>query len=144
MAVDMEARWRKFQARLGYSDEELARFRQNPKWVKMVEETPEFMTHRIIAEVVSSHGCHAQHKVGDKFVMDGNGQLITAECPQRMCVMALAPLVPAIYAIYERFAAKLDANGMLFDRVSCMDVGPECGGWGRILMRVYVEPKRKP
>ncbi|MFQ5875486.1 MAG: hypothetical protein ACE5JL_17050, partial [Dehalococcoidia bacterium] len=87
--MDKEKLWRKLQEHLEYSDEELKAMRANPKWVKMVEETPQFMTHKIIAEVVQSRGCHAQHHVGQKIVMNGNGQLIRDECPEQICVFAV-------------------------------------------------------
>lgn len=141
--MDMEERWRRLQKRLGYSDEELAILRSRPKYVKMVEQTPQFVTHRIIAEVVNSHGCICQLKVGDRIIMDGNGHLLRDECPERMCIWALAPLAGPVNAIFERFAEQLDPNDLVFDVVSCQDVGVECGGWGRILMRIRVEgPQR--
>ena len=42
----------------------------------MVTETPDFIKCRVIAEVIESHGCHAKHRVGDRFVMTAGGQLI--------------------------------------------------------------------
>jgi hypothetical protein len=142
--MDKEKRWRKFQERLGYTDQELAIIRSNPKFVKCVEETPEFMTHRIVATVVYSHGCHAQHMVGQRIVMDGNGYFIRDECPPRMCIFALVPISYWVQAIYEKFLNKQDPNDLLFKRFSCMDVGPECGGWGRIILEISVEaPKGK-
>lgn len=138
--MDMEKRWAKFQQGLGYSDEELKAFRTNPKWVKMVEEATGFTRHKIVAEVVQSHGCIAQHKVGDRIVMDANGVLIRNECPERMCVNAVAPLANTFTAVCERLAENLDPRGICFTRIGCTDVGPECGGWGRVLMQIHVEP----
>ena len=34
--MDIEERWKKLQELLGYTDEQLAGFRSNPKYVKMV------------------------------------------------------------------------------------------------------------
>ncbi len=141
--MDLEERWRRLQAHLGYSDEELASLRSNPRYRRMVEETPQFMTHKIVAEVVRSHGCHSQLKVGDRIVMNGNGQLIREECPERICIWALAPLAGIVNAVFERFVEQLDPNQLLFDVVHCQDVGPECGGWGQILMKVRVEGPSK-
>ncbi|MGQ9857712.1 MAG: hypothetical protein ACUVS3_03365 [Thermodesulfobacteriota bacterium] len=137
--MDLEERWRRLQAQLGYSDEEVQVLRSNPKYRRMVEGTPQFVTHRIVAEVIRSHGCHSQLKVGDRIVMNGSGQLIRDECPQRICIWALAPLAPVVNTVFERFVAQLDPNDLLFDVVHCQDVGLECGGWGQILMKVRVE-----
>jgi len=137
--ADIEKRWQRLQQRLGYSDEELAILRSRPKYVKMVEGTSQFVKSKIIAEVINSRGCICQFKVGDKIVMDGNGHLIRDECPARMCIWALAPLAGPVNAIFERFVEQLDPNDLVFDVVSCQDVGVECGGWGRILMKIRVE-----
>ena len=137
--MDIVERWKRLQKYLGYSDKEIAILRSTPKYVKMVELTPQFMTHKIIAEVVKSHGCHSQLKVGDRIVMNGNGQLIRDECPEKICIWALAPLGGIVNAVFERFAEQLDPNGLLFDVVNCQDVGVECGGWGQIQMKIRVE-----
>ena len=70
---DVEEIWRRFQKHMGYTDEEMKIFRSDPVKVKMVTETPEFTRCRVIAEVIESHGCHAQHKVGDRFVLNPGG-----------------------------------------------------------------------
>ena len=81
--MDKEQLWARFQKHMGYTDEEMKVFRSDPLKVKMVTGSPAFVKSRIIAEVIETHGCHAGHKVGQKFVMDGNGQLITRECPEK-------------------------------------------------------------
>ena len=139
----MDKRWARFQERMGYSDEERKRFRSNPKWVKRVEEARGFSQYRVVAEVVQSHGCFAQHKVGDRIVMDANGVLIKEDCPDRMCINAVVPLTSTFSAVCERLAENLDPRGICFTRIGCTDVGPECGGWGRVLMQIHVEPIKK-
>lgn len=138
-AERMERRWRRFQERQGYTDRELAILRSNPKWVKCVMDTPQFMHGRIVATVVESHNCHSQLTVGKRIVMDGNGQLLRDECPERVCIFAVVPISYWVQAIYEKFVDKLDPNDLIFKRFSCMDVGPECGGWGRIVLELSVE-----
>jgi len=133
----LEKRWNKFQKAIGYTDEELAIYRSNPKYVKAMEHAPKFATHKIIVEVVESHNCAARHKVGDKFVMTGNGNLIRDECPEYMCCQAIASFQPLIFGMYERFSEDLDPNGLLFDTVHCLDVGCRRGGWGEIVMKMY-------
>jgi uncharacterized repeat protein (TIGR04076 family) len=131
--------WKRFQKHMGYTDDEMKIFRSDPEKVKMVTESPDFTKSRIIAEVIESHGCHAQHKVGDKFVMNASGQLITGECPKKICLSALTPVSNTIPAFYERFISKSDPNYERSHTVQCTDVGFDKGGWGKILMKVYVE-----
>ncbi len=137
--MDIEKFWKRFQEHMNYTDEEMKIFRADPGKVKMVTETSEFVKCRIIAEVIEAGGCHAQHKVGDKFVMDGNGQLITKECPDKMCVFAVAALETPVNMIYERFMNHADPKHERHNVVQCSDIGLDKGGWGKILMKVYVE-----
>ncbi len=137
--MDAEEIWRRFQKHMGYSDEEMKVFRSDPEKVKMVTETPDFVKRRVIAEVIESHGCHARHKVGDRFVMTAGGQLIAEESPGRICMFALGPVSHLLPAIHERLATKSDPGCERFNIVQCTDVGLNKGGWGKILMKVYVE-----
>jgi hypothetical protein len=130
--------WQRFQEVMAYSDEELARFKSNPNFLQMMN-TPTFRSHKIVAEVISSHGCASRHGVGQRLVMNGNGAFIRDECPPRMCVFLVSQLTNVVSALYERFVAGLDPNGLVFDTVSCTDVGLDCGGWGRVLVKVHVE-----
>ena len=134
--------WRRFQKHMGYTDEEMKVFRSDPQKVKMVTGTPEFAKCRVVAEVIESHGCHAQHKVGDRFVMTAGGQLIADECPKRICIFALGPIFQIMPGIYERLISKSDPTFERFNIVQCTDVGLDKGGWGKILMKVYVEHPR--
>jgi len=136
--MDVEEIWRRFQKHMGYTDEEMKVFQSDPEKVKMVTQTPDFVKRRIIAEVIHSQGCHAQHKVGDRFVMTAGGQLIMEECPKRMCMFALGPVSHVLPVIFERLTSRSDPNGERFNIVQCTDVGLDKGGWGKILMKVYV------
>jgi uncharacterized repeat protein (TIGR04076 family) len=137
--MEKEEIWKRFQKHMGYTDEEMQFFRSDPKKVKMVTETPEFIKARVIAEVIESQGCHAQHKVGDRFVMTAGGQLISEASPKRMCMFALGPVSNQLPAIYERLVSKSDPEFTSFNIVQCTDIGLEKGGWGKVLMKVYVE-----
>ena len=74
--MEVEEIWKLFQAHMEYTDEEMEIFKSDPIKVKMVTETPEFVKCRVVAEVIESHGCHAKHKVGDRFVLTPGGQLL--------------------------------------------------------------------
>ena len=137
--MDVEEIWRRFQTHMEYTDEEMEVFKSDPLKVKMVTQTPEFVKCRVIAEVIESHGCHARHRVGDRFVMTAGGQLIEEECPKGMCISALAEVSKVLPAIYERLINKTDPQLERVDMVHCPDVGLDKGGWGKILMKVYLE-----
>ena len=132
-----------FQQHLGYTDEDMAKFRADPRNEEVLGESPGLMNKTIVAEVVESHGCNSQHKVGDKFYLDGAGNLISKLCPKRMCLYAVSALKPAVFAVNELFYAGVDPNGLRFNRTGCSDVGVECGGWGRLVMEIRVEDRKK-
>jgi uncharacterized repeat protein (TIGR04076 family) len=140
MTVD-ENTWRFFQQHLGYSDEEMALFRADPRNAEVLAKGAELMQKTIVAEVVESHGCNSQHKVGDRFVFDGAGNLLTNRCPQRICIYALHALATLIFATNELCYAGADPNSLRFNRTGCFDVGVRCGGWGHIVMEVRVEDR---
>jgi uncharacterized repeat protein (TIGR04076 family) len=142
MKIDENA-WKMFQQHLGYTDEEMAKFRADPRNAEVLLKAPELMNKTIVAEVVESHGCNSQHKVGDKFYIDGAGNLISKLCPNRMCLYAVSALKPAVFALNELFYAGVDPNEMRFNRTGCSDVGVECGGWGRIVMAIRAEDRKK-
>jgi uncharacterized repeat protein (TIGR04076 family) len=137
-----EETWKFMQQHLGYTDEELEIFRSNPKNVDIMSKAPELMNKTIIAEVVASHGCASQHKVGDRFYFDGAGNLITKLNPKRICVHALSVLSGPMVVVNELFYAGVDPNEMRLNRVGCFDVGVQCGGWGHIAMEIKVEDRK--
>ena len=137
--METEEIWKRFQSHMGYTDEDMILFKSDPRKVKMVTQSPDFINCRVIAEVIESHGCHARHRVGDRFVMTAGGQLITEESPKRICMFALGPLNSAMSAISERILSGSDPHYERSQIVQCTDVGLDKGGWGKILMKVYVE-----
>lgn len=142
MKIDEQV-WAMFQQRLGYTDEEIAQFRADPRNQECLGKAPELMNKTITAEVIHSHGCNSQHKVGDKFVMDGAGNLISKLCPKRMCVHLVQSFSQAAFAANELLYVGVDPNKMLFKRTGCIDVGLQCGGWGRVVVEFKVEDRKK-
>ena len=143
MGVD-ESFWQFMKKHLGYNNEEMKKFRENPRNADVLAKAPELMNKTIVVEVVESKGCNSQHKVGDKFIFDGAGNLLTKKNPKRICIYALAPITQAIFAINELVYAGVDPNKIRFKRAGGFDVGVDCGGWGHIIMEVKVEEKQKP
>jgi uncharacterized repeat protein (TIGR04076 family) len=140
MKVD-EGMWKLLQKHLGYTDEEMEKFRENPRNEDILSKDPALRNKTIVVKVVESHGCNSQHKVGDKFYFDGAGNLITKLCPKRVCIYALSSVVALISTSRELFYAGVDPNEMRFKIAGCSDVGVQCGGWGHIVMELKVEDR---
>ncbi len=136
--------WKFYQKHLGYTDDEIKKFRQNPRNEDVISKAPTLMKKTIVVEVVDSHGCDSGHKVGDKFYFDGRGvSLLTNLGPSRICIFALHSVALAMPALAELLYAGIDPNEMRFKRFGCPDVGIKCGGWGHIVMELRVEERKK-
>jgi len=138
-----EKTWKAVQQHLGYNDEEMKKFRENPRNEDVLTKSPALMNKTIVIKVVESKGCNSQHKVGDKFYFDGAGNLLTPLCPKRICIYALNSIAGLIFASNELFYAGIEPNEMRFRRAGCFDVGVQCGGWGHIAMELGVEDRDK-
>lgn len=142
MGVD-ENLWKYMQQHLGYDDEEMERFRSDPRNVDVLAKASELMNKTIIVEVVESENCNSHHRIGDQFIFDGAGNLLTKKNPKRICIHALAELPKFIFAINELIYAGADPNKIRFKRTGCFDVGVACGGWGHITMEIKIQERQK-
>lgn len=142
MEVD-EDLWKFMQTHLSYDDEEMKKFRANQRNVDILTKAPELMNKTIVAEVVESKNCNSLHKVGDRFIFDGAGNLLTRKNPRKICIYALAELAKFVFAINELIYAGADPSKMRFKKTGCFDVGVSCGGWGHIIMEIKVEQREK-
>jgi uncharacterized repeat protein (TIGR04076 family) len=136
-----ERMWKIIKRHLGYSDEELKLFRDNTRNSDVIEKAQIINNKYIILEVVESHGCNSQHKVGDKIYFDGLGNLITELSPKKICAYSLANALMLIYTANEMLYAGVDPNSIRFRRTGCFDVGLQCDGWGKIVYELRVEDK---
>ena len=93
---------------------------------------------RMVAEVVESHNCFIGLKPGDRYVFTSGGFLVPEESPRRPCLWAMTPMVPFTYTFYE-FMLRGEEPKIVYDRVRCLDVGLECGGWGEALFKIYYQ-----
>ena len=71
------------QEHLGYTDEEMALFMENPRNMDVLAKAPVLMGKTIVATIVEASGCNSGHKVGDRFIFDGAGNLLTRLNPGR-------------------------------------------------------------
>ena len=131
-------KWKFIKKQLGFTNEEMKKFRENPRNEDILNKAPELLKKTIIVEVIDSHGCNSQHKVGDKLYFDALGNLLTKKCPKRICIHALHAITPQVFTVNELLCAGVDPNEMRFKRAACFDVGLECGGWGRVVMEIRV------
>lgn len=135
--------WRIMQRRLGYTDEQSAQFREDPRNADVLSRMAAVTSKLIILEVVEAHGCNSGYKVGDKFYFDGAGNLLTRMCPERVCGYSLNAALMMVYAANEMIFAGIDPNEMRFKRASCFDVGLDCGGWGQVVLELRVQDREK-
>jgi uncharacterized repeat protein (TIGR04076 family) len=139
-----ERTWKSVQQHLGYNDEDMKQFRENPRNEDVLSKTALMLSKTIVAEVIESHGCTGEHKVGDKIYFDGRGvSLLTKLGPSKICIFALHSVALAMPALAELLYAGIDPNEMRFKRFGCTDVGINCGGWGHIVMEIGVEDRNK-
>ncbi|MFX1294987.1 MAG: hypothetical protein ACFFD2_09070 [Promethearchaeota archaeon] len=129
--------------RFGYNDEELKEFIDNPRNQQVLSKYFEVRDKTFVIEVVASHGCASEHRVGDKIYLDSSACLLTKYSPKRICIYALSEIDKLVYAINELIFAGVDPNEMRFNRLSCIDAGLKCGGWGQIVMEIRVEDRKK-
>jgi uncharacterized repeat protein (TIGR04076 family) len=142
--MNIEETGKMMQAHLGYTDQETEQFMADPRNIDILSKSEALMKKTIVLEVVESHGCASQHKIGDRFHFDGAGNLITSMGPKKICCFALESVTKLIFGAQELFYAGIDPSEMRFKRTSCFDVGLKCGGWGQIVMEIRVEDRRKP
>lgn len=133
--------WQVMQQHLGYTDEELALFKKNPRNARVLQTAPDMRRKTIVFEVVESQGCNSQHQVGTRFFFTGDGNMITSWGPPRVCIYAMPVMSQAIFGMQELWYAGVDPNELTFRRASCFDVGIRCGGWGRIVLEAKVIPR---
>jgi uncharacterized repeat protein (TIGR04076 family) len=129
------------QRHLGYSDEEIKIFKENPRNSEVLDKRSVMMNKTLILEVVESQGCNSQHRVGDKFFFDGAGNLLNESSPKKICVFSLSSAATLIFTASEMIYAGVDPNEIRFKRTGCFDVGLACGGWGRIVLELRVEDR---
>ncbi len=135
-------KWKYMKGHLGYTDEEMKIFRENPRNEDVLSNAPALLDKTIVLEIVESHGCNSQHKVGDKIFFDGAGNLLAKRGPKKICIYALNAATAMIFASNELFYAGVDPNEMRFRRAACFDVGVQCGGWGRIVLELSVTDRK--
>lgn len=133
----------RFADRVGYSGADLEHFAEGDVRVRHMKRLAEAAArYSIVAEVVEAKHCNSGHAVGDRFVIDVDGNFISSLCPKRMCVYLTSQLIVPVALVNERLSEMLDPNAFHFmHQVQCLDVGARCGGYGQVMLRVEVVPR---
>ena len=120
----------------GWSDEQIKGL--TAKHERLIEKGEEFRKWRLVAEVIEAHNCIAGLEKGHKYVFHGSGFLLPEKSTApRICLWAMACFVPFSFMLYDRIGQGEDPSEFWIDRVRCMDVGIERGGYGEVLFRMY-------
>jgi len=122
--------------RLKLDDREWNKIEQNPKYQRLFENAFKASKYRLVAEVIDSKGCHAGHVVGQKLIFDSSGNLLTKESPDRICAFLMPNLTVMINAFFENMMNGRDPNEVMFNTTGCFDTGPQCGGWGHVVVKM--------
>jgi uncharacterized repeat protein (TIGR04076 family) len=135
---------KRYGQRVGYSETEMKGFLEGEHRVRHVRRLSEAAKlHTIVAEVVKTRHCNSGYKVGDKFFLDVDGNFISKLCPKKMCVYLVSQLTIPVALINERLSEGLNPNDFHFMHyVRCPDVGVECSGYGEVMLRVQVVPRK--
>src|SRR4030043_139243 len=138
--MDEKKSLRRFGERVGYSEAEMEQFPEgDPRLRQITKLTRAAARYSIQAEVVAAKHCNSGYQVGDKFIMDVDGNFVAKLCPPRMCVYLMAQLPVPVALINERLSEGLDPNQFHFmHEVRCPDVGVDCSGYGEGMLRVQV------
>ena len=132
-----EGIWLAVQDRVGYTDEQLEIYKKHafPHKILQNKVIENLLLTTIIFEVVESHNCNIQHKVGDKFYFNAEGYMITNKCPEHMCPFIMPYMSRMMWLIMDRIYEGLDPLPT-FPFGHCDDVGVECGGMGKIRVQI--------
>ena len=94
--------------------------------------------------MVDSKNCNSGHTVGQTFVLDVDGNLITKLCPNKLCVYLISQLTIPVPLINERLSEGIEPNDFHFMRYTrCLDCGVDCHGYGEVMLKVQVVPRIK-
>lgn len=134
-----EIDWARVQSHFGFSDAEMAKIKATPKLVKVLSAAGSIVRARLMCEVVSSRGCAIGLKPGQRYVINGVGQLLADQSTAPLCTEMIAPLCLVRRVVHDRICEGVDPNGMVWDYIKCQDLGLESGGLGQVVMKIWVE-----
>jgi uncharacterized repeat protein (TIGR04076 family) len=143
--MDEQKFLRRFGERVGYTDAEMAQIPEgDPRLRQIAKLTRAAARYSIEARVVAARHCNSGYQVGDRFILDVDGNFVTKLCPPRMCVYLMAQMQVPVALINERLSEGLEPNQFHFMKyLRCPDAGVECAGYGEVMVEVKVVPRIK-
>ncbi len=138
--------FRRFGERIGYTEEEIANIGADDPRRRQVHRLAQAAPrYSLVAEVVAARHCNSGYRVGDRFILDVDGNFIAKLCPPRLCVYLISQLTVPVALINERLSEGLDPNQFHFmHQVRCLDVGVDCAGYGEVRLEIKaVTPRIK-
>ena len=135
----------KYGQRVGYTESEVEKFHEGGHRIRQVKRLPHAASlYSIEAEVTNAKHCNSGHTVGQKLILDVDGNLISKLCQKKMCVYLISQLTIPVALINERLSEGLDPNDFHFMRhVRCPDAGVECYGYGEVMLKIQVVSRAK-
>jgi len=136
----------RYNKKVGYTEQEIVKFQENGHRIRQVNHLAKVAAkYSIEAKIIRSKNCNSGHVVGQTFILDVDGNLISKLCPNKMCVYLVSQLTIPIALINERLSEGLEPNDFHFMRIiHCPDTGVECLGYGQVMVEVKVVPRVKP
>lgn len=129
---------KQLQQIMGYSDQQMKGFLQTPRNQKILSRQGDIAQLNIVFEIVEAEGCIVGHKAGQKFIVAKGGVLDMRNSAPFLCPFLMPPITRLTWVIQERVWEGLDPQP-LFAMGQCDDVGSDCGGWGRVVLKTSVE-----
>ncbi len=100
---------KRYCERVGYNELETEKFLEGGHRVRQVKSLSEAAPiYSIEAKVVEAKHCNTGYQVGDRIILDVDGNLISKFCPKRMCVYLITQLAIPVALINERLSEGLD------------------------------------
>jgi|GEM_PF-258955 hypothetical protein len=137
--------FRRYADRVGYRDAEREQIQEGDPRLRQIRQLARAAArYSIAAVVVKARHCNSGYRVGDRFILDVDGNFLTKLCPPRLCVYLISQVPLPVALINERLGEGLDPNQFHFmHQVRCLDVGVDCGGYGEVLLEITVVPRIK-
>ena len=130
--------WEQMKEHYHFTDEQLEEWKNHPKKGQYIKTmcSPAIQNRTLIIEVVDSHGCGNDMKVGDRLYFLGGGQLDTARS-DNWCGHALGSCMPFSNICHNLIMQDLPIDAMYYNVFPCGDTGWKLG-WGKVVMKAYV------
>ncbi|HBV96024.1 MAG: hypothetical protein JL50_05260 [Peptococcaceae bacterium BICA1-7] len=135
---------RKYGKRVGYNEMEMEELKEGGHRIRHINALARAsQVFTIQFQVVSAVHCNTGYAVGDKFILDVDGNIISKLNPKRLCVYLVSQMMVPVALINERLSEGLSPGEIHFMQyIRCPDAGVQCLGYGQVMARVAVIERR--